>query len=276
MMMHNILSTFGKNASLSTISPLPPDGLSADQAKAQSEKDLKAIYDLHYKMYAEDKRSLIIILQGIDASGKDGAVRHICTGLNPQGFRVYSFKTPTPEEVRHDYLWRVHKVAPAHGEIAICNRSYYEEVTVVKVHPEFLIPQNISPASGLDEVFQRRYRQINDFERMLTETGTHVLKFFLHISKREQKKRLQERLDNSMKKWKFSEKDVAERAFWKTYMQVFDEMLVATNTDFAPWHVIAADKKWYRNYLIDKIVRKTLESFNMTFPKPKLGKVNLD
>ncbi|ACF12826.1 protein of unknown function DUF344 [Chloroherpeton thalassium ATCC 35110] len=267
---------FEKTASLDTISSLPPEGLTADEAKSQNKANLKAIYDLHYTMYAEDKQSLLIILQGIDASGKDGSVRHLCTGLNPQGFHVYSFKTPTTEETRHDYLWRVHKVAPAHGEIVICNRSYYEEVTVVKIHPEFLVPQKISAASGLDEIFERRYRQINDFERMLAETGTRVLKFFLHISKKEQKKRLEERLRNPMKKWKFSEKDVAERAFWSQYMQVFDEMLAATHTEYAPWYVIPADKKWYRNYLLGQIVRRELESFRMEFPKPKLGKVKLD
>lgn len=239
-------------------------------------KDLqKQMYDLLYLMFAHDKHSLLIILQGIDTSGKDGVVRHIFASANPQGVRVHSFKKPSSEELRHDFLWRCHKQTPECGLTTIFNRSYYEEVTTVKVHPELLKNQNI-PDEILKQTnfFEQRYEQINDFEKMLSQKGTVVLKFLLHISKEEQLNRLQARLQDSTRNWKFSSADVKERKHWNQYMEVFDQMLDATNTKNAPWHVIPADNKWYRDFLISKIIVEKLKELKMSFPKAKV-KANL-
>lgn len=218
---------------------------------------------------------MAIILQGIDASGKDGVVRHICSGLNPQGYNVYSFKSPSDIEVAHDYLWRIHSVMPVHGEIAIFNRSHYEEVSVVKVHPHYLEAQRLPPDAIIADVFKQRYRQINDFERMLVENGTYVLKFFMHISKDAQRKRLEDRLNDRTKHWKFSEADVIERRHWDNYMTAFEDMINETNTKYAPWYVIPADNKWYRDYMVTKVLLETLEKFNMKFPAPKPNHIKL-
>jgi len=229
------------------------------------------MYDLLYLMFAHNQYSLLIILQGIDTSGKDGAVRHLFSSANPQGIHVYSFKKPTEIELRHDFLWRCHLRTPECGLTAIFNRSYYEEVTTVKVHPDLLKAQNI-PAASLerDDFFGRRYQHINDFEKMLTQKGTVVLKFFLHISKDEQKRRLQDRLKDSKRNWKFSADDVKERHYWDDYMEVFDEMIEATDTKHAPWHVIPANNKWYRDYLISKTTVEALRELKMSFPKVKI------
>jgi PPK2 family polyphosphate:nucleotide phosphotransferase len=239
-----------------------------DAAK-ETDKLLDEMYRLLYLMFAEDKRSLLVILQGIDASGKDGVVRHIFAGANPQGVRVYSFKAPSGEELKHDYLWRCHRVMPERGTTAIFNRSYYEDVTTVRVHPEYLKERNIDGELDLDELFERRYRQINEFEKMLTENGTMVLKFFLHISRKEQKERLEERLSDRSKNWKFSAQDVKERKLWKEHRAAFEKMLHATSTKHSPWHVIPADHKWYRNYAVSKIIVEKLAARKMLFPALK-------
>lgn len=232
----------------------------------------KKMYDLLYLMFAHDRHSLLIILQGIDTSGKDGAVRHLFASANPQGLRVFSFKKPSVLELRHDFLWRCHRHVPECGLATIFNRSYYEEVTTVMVHPEYLQAQNI-PDELLqrDDFFTRRYHRINDFEKMLAQRGTLVLKFFLHISKAEQKQRLQVRLRDSTKNWKFSADDVKERRYWDKYMDVFEKMIVHTGTKHAPWHVIPADNKWYRDYLISKITVEALSNLKMSFPKVQPG-----
>lgn len=228
----------------------------------------KKLYELLYKMFAHNKHSLLIILHGIDASGKDGAVRHLFECANPQGITVHSFKQPSEEELRHDFLWRCHRVAPEAGRSAIFNRSYYEEVSTVVVHPEMLdrqhIPQELMRRS---DFFERRFKRINEFEKMLTQQGTAVLKFFLHISKSEQKERLENRLIDSSKNWKFSEGDLAERKLWDDYMKAFDRMIKATSTPHAPWHVIPADHKWYRNYLVTKKIVDHLTKLKMSYPK---------
>lgn len=228
------------------------------------------MYDLLYLMFAHDRYSLLIILQGIDTSGKDGAIRHLFASANPQGLRVHSFKKPSDEELRHDFLWRCHLRTPESGLATIFNRSYYEEVTTVMVHPELLQAQHI-PHELLKskDFFERRYHRINDFEKMLAQKGTVVLKFLLHISKDEQKKRIEDRLKDSTRNWKFSEADVQERRYWNQYMKSFEKMIQHTSTDHAQWHVIPANNKWYRDYLITKKIVESLSQLSMKFPQVK-------
>jgi PPK2 family polyphosphate:nucleotide phosphotransferase len=241
--------------------------LSKEEAHAETEKHLERMRKLLYQMYAENKHSLLIILQGIDASGKDGVVDHIFRGANPQGLRVYSFKEPTPEELRHDFLWRCHKVAPESGLTAIFNRSYYEEVTTVRVHKELLLRQHLPDSVRRKKnLFDQRYEQINAFEKMLCENGTVILKFLLQVSKGEQKKRLEERIADPTKKWKFSIQDAKERKFFDSYLKVFNKMVAATHSPHAPWYVIPADKKWYRNYLVSKHIVDALSDLKMKYP----------
>lgn len=242
------------------------------QGKAATEELRARLYDLLYRMYAGNRHALLVVLHGIDASGKDGTVRSLFAGANPHGIRVYSFKKPTEEELEHDILWRCHKHAPERGYAAIFNRSYYEEVTTVKVHPELLEAQSL-PRSVLKDptFFRKRYRQINDFERMLTESGTVVLKFLLHVSKAEQKKRLLERIGDPTKHWKFQPGDIEERKHWSSYLRSFDDMLAATDTAHAPWHVVPADHKWYRDYVVAEKVVKALEALGLSFPRQKIS-----
>jgi PPK2 family polyphosphate:nucleotide phosphotransferase len=226
------------------------------------------LYDLLYLMFAEGKHSLLVILHGIDTSGKDGVVRHLFSAANPQGLKVFSFKKPSEEELRHDFLWRCHRVMPEAGYAAIFNRSYYEEVTTVQVHPEMLKLQRIPDKVAKDpDLFKKRYEQINAFERILAQNGTIILKFLLHISKAEQKQRLEERLEDHTKNWKFSPQDIEERKLWNPYMDVFGKMIKNTNTEHAPWHAIPSDKKWYRNYLVTKTLVDRLSDLKMKFPK---------
>jgi len=235
------------------------------------EKELREnqsrLYDLHYMMFAENRRSLLVVLQGVDASGKDGTVRYLAGGLNPQGCKIHSFKAPSELEIDHDFLWRIHAACPGRGDVAIFNRSHYEEVTTVKVHPELLERQFLPPEiMEAEDIFEKRYRQIRDFERMLAENGTVVLKFLLHISLKEQRERFEERIRDPKKLWKFSPQDLIEREFREQYMTAFEEMIAATSTDHAPWYVIPADRKWYRNYLIGRIVVQRLRELDMKFP----------
>ena len=202
---------------------------------------------LQERLYAEHKHPILIILQGMDTCGKDGTIEHVFEGVNPQGMQVASFKVPTPNELDHDYLWRIHQRTPAKGEIVIFNRSHYEDVLVVRVHE--LVP---------DKVWQRRYEHINNFEHMLTDEGTTILKFFLHISKEEQKQRLLDRLNEPDKRWKFNPGDLKERDLWKDYMKAYEDALEETSTDWAPWYIIPADHKWFRNLVIASTLVKTL------------------
>ncbi len=243
-----------------------------DKIKAidKTESLQKKLYDLLYLMFAHNQHSLLIILHGIDTAGKDGTVRHIFAGANPQGIRVFSFKRPTLEEFRHDFLWRCHLHTPESGLAAIFNRSYYEEVTTAMVHPNLLkeqhIPEEIRKRS---DFFERRYERINDFEKLLVQKGTVIVKFFLHISKSEQQVRINERLKNRSKNWKFSMEDVKERKHWNEYMVAFEKMLAATTTKHAPWTIVPADNKWYRDYIVSKTLVETLEKLKMSFPKAK-------
>lgn len=218
-------------------------------------KQLETLQEL---LYAEHKHKVLIVLQGMDTSGKDGVIRRVFEGVNPQGVKVASFKVPTVEELSHDYLWRIHKMVPAKGEIVIFNRSHYEDVLVVRVHGM------VSP-----ELCRKRYGEIVDFERMLTDNGTLILKFFLNISLEEQKERLQSRLDDPQKVWKFNTGDLGERKLWPDYMKAYEEAIAATSTDFAPWYIIPSDRKWYRDLAISTLLVQALKDLKMNFPPPE-------
>jgi PPK2 family polyphosphate:nucleotide phosphotransferase len=224
------------------------------------EKLRQRIDDLQFRLYAEHKQSLLICLQAPDAGGKDGVVRHVIGSMNPQSCRVASFKQPTPEELAHDFLWRIESQTPKRGEVVIFNRSQYEDVLVVRVHN--LVPKKI---------WSQRYEQINEFERRLAANGTHILKFFLHISKEEQLERFKQRLDDPSRRWKISEADYSERELWDSYQEAYEDMLHKCSTDEAPWYVIPSDHKWYRNLVISQIVAGAMEKLDIKLPEPTVN-----
>lgn len=224
-------------------------------ALKQLNRQLEALQEL---LYAEGKHKVLVVLQATDTGGKDGAIRHVFDRVNPQGVKVANFKKPTSEELAHDYLWRVHKHTPAKGEIVIFNRSHYEDVLVVRVH-------NLVP----EEVWARRYAQINAFERMLADEGTTILKFYLHIDKETQKERLQARLDEPSKRWKFNSGDLKERLLWDEYQRAYAAMLSKTSTAASPWYVVPANRKWYRNLVIASVIVQTLQGLAMHYPQPE-------
>lgn len=226
--------------------------------RARTVENAQALSDLGYRLYAENKRSILLVLQGMDTSGKDSTIRAIMAGLNPQSCSVSSFKRPTDEELDHDYLWRIHKVTPRRGDIGIFNRSHYEDVLVVRVH-------NIVPP----EMWEQRYNQINEFEQLLSENGTKIIKCFMHISNEEQRERLQERVDDPNRRWKFAKGDLAERKHWDKYEEAYEAALTRCNTEWAPWHVIQSDRSWYRKMIVSEILRKTLEEMDPQFPPAK-------
>jgi len=229
-----------------------------DQALVEIEKFNRRLEELHEVLYAEHKHKVLIILQAMDTGGKDGAIRHVFQGVNPQGARVANFKEPTAEELDHDYLWRVHREVPAKGELVIFNRSHYEDVLVVRVHK--LVPP---------EVWKPRFDQINAFEQVLSEDGTTILKFYLHIDRDEQKKRLQARIDDPNKRWKFRLGDLQERKLWPDYMQAYEDVLNKTSTPAAPWYIVPANHKWYRDLVISSVLVTKLEELKMKFPEPE-------
>jgi len=220
-------------------------------------QELEALQEL---LFAEGKHKVLIVLQAMDTGGKDGTIRHVFEGVNPQGVKVAGFKVPTSKELAHDYLWRVHKHTPGKGEIVIFNRSHYEDVLVVRVH-------NLVS----EEIWSRRYEHIRAFEKTLAEEGTTILKFYLHINREEQKKRLQARLDEPHKNWKFSQGDLAERALWDQYQAAYEDALIKTSTDNAPWYIIPANRKWYRNLVVSTIIINKLKSLKMAYPEPEEG-----
>ena len=213
--------------------------------------------ELQELLYAEHRHKVLIVLQAMDSGGKDGTIRHVFEGVNPQGVRVAGFKVPTPEELAHDYLWRVHKQVPGKGEIVIFNRSHYEDVLVVRVHS--LVGQ---------EVWSKRYDHINDFERMLADEGTTILKFFLHIDLDEQRERFQARPDEPHKRWKFNPADLEERKLWPEYTRAYEDAIAKTSTDWAPWYIVPANRKWYRNLVIGTVITGTLDGLDMRYPEP--------
>ena len=232
---------------------------------------VQKLSELQDKLYVHNQYSLLIVFQAMDAAGKDGIVKHVMSGLNPQGVNVHSFKVPTQLELEHDFLWRHYIALPAKGEIGIFNRSHYENVLVTKVHPEFILKENIP---GIDKVkdvneafWEKRYKQINRFEKTLSDNGTIILKFFLHVSKKEQKKRFLERIDNPAKNWKFSYGDLKERALWKEYRKAYEEMFNNTSKSYAPWFIVPADDKWFTRLVVAGIIYEHMEKLNLYYPK---------
>ena len=215
-----------------------------------------------------------MVFQAMDAAGKDGTIRHVMSGINPQGCQVYSFKAPSAEERDHDYLWRSQKALPERGRIGIHNRSYYEEVLVCRVHPEILASQQLPEDRKKDGIWKRRFDQINNFEKYLVDNGTRVLKFFLHVSKEEQKKRFLERIDQNDKNWKFSVNDAKERVFWKDYMHAYEDVFTHTSTKDAPWYIIPADNKWFMRLAVAAITYQTLDDLNLKYPTVSKDKKN--
>ena len=233
-------------------------------AKGKLEADVAKLTKLQDVLSAAAERGVLVIFQGMDGAGKDSAIKHVMSGVNPQGVHVYSFRQPTEEEQRHDYLWRCAKVLPERGRIGIFNRSYYEEVLVTRVHPELLGPKVARHANRA--FWQRRYRDMNNFEQYLVDNRIEVVKFFLHLSKKEQAKRLLDRLERPNKQWKFSSADLQQRAFWPAYMEAYEDMLNATSTQWAPWYVIPADHKWFAHVAIADILVRTMEAFKLKYP----------
>lgn len=235
-------------------------GLDKDDIEDRLDDLNDELEELQELLFAEGKQKVLVVIQAIDTGGKDGTIRHVFDGVNPSGVRVAAFKKPTDEELAHDYLWRVHAHTPRSGEITIFNRSHYEDVLVVRVH-------DLVPAQR----WSKRYRHIREFEKMLTDEGTTIIKLFLHINKDEQRQRLQDRIDQPHKNWKFSFGDLAERAHWDDYQEAFRVMLQETSTDAAPWYVIPSDRKWYRNLVISEIIVQTLRNLDMAWPAPEEG-----
>ncbi|MFW5657564.1 MAG: polyphosphate kinase 2 family protein [Bacteroidota bacterium] len=253
--------------------------------KKEAQKKLKADTDilqkLQYRLYAENKQSLLIVFQAMDAGGKDSAIKHVFRGVNAQGCKVHSFKTPTVNELEHDFLWRHYTRIPARGDIGIFNRSHYENVLITKVHPEYILKERLKGINTVEDItedfWEKRYEHINAFEKTVAENGTTILKFFLHLSKEKQKKRFLKRIDNEEKNWKFSSDDVKERAFWDDYQQAYEKAINKTSTDHAPWHIVPADTKWYTRIVLMQIIIETLNRMDIRLPelskeqKDKLG-----
>lgn len=251
----------GKHVRLKDVDPEESESYdSKEEVLPLLKKQLERIDRLQERLFAEGKQSLLIVLQAMDTGGKDGTIRGVFEGVNPQGCQVWGFKAPTPEELAHDFLWRIHNKTPGKGTIAIFNRSHYEDVLVVRVH-------NFVP----EEVWSKRYDTINEWERGVHESGTVILKFYLHISKDEQKQRLEDRRTTPDKMWKFKIGDLAERAFWDSYLEAYEDAVNKCSTDYAPWYVIPANKKWYRDLVIARVIADTLEAMNPQFPAPEEG-----
>jgi len=237
------------------------------RARAALAAGIELLAELQDKLYAQDRWAVLLILQAMDAAGKDGAIKHVMSGLNPQGCQVFSFKVPTSEDLDHDYLWRCMKCLPERGRIGIFNRSYYEETLVVRVHQEFLEKQKLPPELITKDIWKERFQDIRAFERYLTRNGVVVRKFFLHVSKKEQKRRFLERIEKPEKNWKFSTNDAKERERWDAYMEAYEDMIQYTATKAAPWYVVPADNKWFTRVVVAAAVIDTLASLNLAYPQ---------
>jgi PPK2 family polyphosphate:nucleotide phosphotransferase len=242
-------------------------GEAKERAAEELREDVRELAEAQERLWASDSRSLLLVFQAMDAAGKDGTIKHVMSGVNPQGVRVVSFKQPSAEDLDHDFLWRISKHLPERGQIGIFNRSHYEEVLVVRVHPEFLEAQKLPPGPRGKEFWRHRYDSINSFERHLDRTGTKIVKFFLHVSKEEQKQRFLARLDDPDKEWKFSAADLRERAHWDEYMAAYEAAITATSTPWAPWCVIPADHKWVMRALVAGIVVDAIQGMGLAYPE---------
>jgi PPK2 family polyphosphate:nucleotide phosphotransferase len=262
--------TDGKKFRLKDIDPSDTGDVTSEDkplAKELLESGIEVLAELQDVLYAQDQWSLLLIFQAMDAAGKDGAIKHVMSGVNPQGCQVYSFKSPSAEDLEHDFLWRCLKCLPERGRIGIFNRSYYEETLVVRVHPELLAKQKVPPQLITKDIWEARYEDIRNVERYLTRNGVVIRKFFLHVSADEQKKRFLERLDDPVKNWKFSSNDARERGFWKDYMKAYEDMICNTATDDAPWYVVPADNKWFTRVVVAAAVIDALDSLDLRYPE---------
>src|ERR1044072_9497599 len=274
--------TKGKNFRLKDVDPDDTLDFTKEADKARSKEALAmgvaALAELQDKLYAQDKWGVLLIFQAMDAAGKDGAIKHVMSGVNPQGCEVYSFKSPSSEDLDHDYLWRCMKCLPNRGHIGIFNRSYYEEVLVVRVHPEFLAKAKLPPKLVDKNVWDERFEDIRNFEQYLARNGIIVRKFFLHVSKKEQKQRFLDRIDDPQKNWKLSSNDASERDYWDDYMEAYEEMIQGTATKEAPWYVVPADNKWFTRVVVAAAVIEALDSLDLAYPavrKEKLKELDL-
>ncbi len=260
--------TDGKKFHLKSVDPADTGEVrSKKTARVWLERGIEWMTERQNMLYAQDRWSLLLVFQAMDAAGKDGAIRHVMSGLNPQGCQVFSFKAPSNEELDHDFLWRSMKCLPERGRIGIHNRSYYEEVLVARVHPEILDSQKLPNKLRTKQIWKQRYESISDFERHLARNGTVIRKFFLHVSRDEQKKRFMERLSQPEKNWKFSSADVRERGFWDKYMAAYEDAIRATATPDAPWFVIPADNKWFTRLMVAAVIANALDSLHLAYPK---------
>lgn len=249
----------------------PKKAIAKGDIKKEIAKDIKVLKENQEMLYAQDRRSVLILFQAMDAAGKDSMIEHVMSGVNPQGCSVTSFKSPTSRELDHDYLWRIHREVPSRGDIKIFNRSHYEDVLITRVHPEILVGNHLPDiwdVKDIDEAFyQKRYKQIKHYEDYLAEQGVVILKFFLHLSKEEQKNRFIRRIEIPEKNWKFSEADVKERQYWDQYQAAYEQAINATSTKINPWYVIPADDKWYSRHLVSEIINERIEELNLSYPE---------
>lgn len=269
--LKRLLATPGAEHTVSEFDTHFTGDLTKQEAGALLAEDIEKLSALQGKLYAQDRYSVLVIFQAMDAAGKDGTIKHVMSGINPQGCQVYSFKQPSAEELDHDYLWRINRCLPERGRIGIFNRSQYEGVLIAKVHPEIILSNKLPGVTSLEDVtpkfWKKRYRQINDYERYLTENGTIIIKFFLNVSKDEQKRRFLARLEDEAKNWKFSTSDLKERSYWDDYMKAYSDMLTHTSTEDAPWYVIPADNKWFMRYAVGRILCERMGELDLHYPE---------
>ncbi|MGH8673601.1 MAG: polyphosphate kinase 2 family protein [Burkholderiales bacterium] len=262
--------TNGRKFRLKDVDPGDTGGLKSEvkgKAKEYLARGVELLADEQARLYAQDRWSVLLIFQAMDAAGKDGVIKHVTSGIDPQGMQVYSFKAPSSEELDHDFMWRCMKALPERGRIGVFNRSYYEEVLAVRVHEAYLLKQKLPRRLVTKRVWEERYQDIRSIERYLSRNGTLILKFFLHVSKKEQKKRFMERLDRPEKNWKFSATDAGQREYWRAYMDSFEQMIRNTATDCAPWYVIPADNKWFTRLAVSDAIIDALDKLDLEFPK---------
>ncbi|MEX0590863.1 MAG: polyphosphate kinase 2 family protein [Xanthobacteraceae bacterium] len=259
----------GEKFRLKDVDPGDTAGLDLDKGEAKDmlRDDVKQLAELQERLYAADRWALLVIFQAMDAAGKDSAIEHVMSGVNPQGCQVHSFKAPSAQELDHDFLWRTTIALPERGRIGVFNRSYYEEVLVVRVHPEFLKDQKLAPQLVTDKIWEQRFEDIRSFERHMARSGTKILKFFLHVSKEEQRKRFLDRIEEPGKRWKFNMGDVAERALWDRYMEAYEDVIRNTASVGAPWYVVPADHKWFTRLVVARAMADALEALDLKYPK---------